>query len=93
VVGRDQGTHEGKKSAPTLEVDQGSEAAASLHRRRVVQLAVRARRLVETEGRDVAEADKLRKAIAHDLLVRGEPTETPDLLESTPDYFSPIPPE
>ncbi len=81
VVARDEGTHEGKKSVPTLEVDQGSEAAASLHRRRVVQLAVRARRLVETEGRDVAEADKLRKAIAHDLLVRSEPTETPDLLE------------
>ncbi len=81
VAGHDPGTHEGKKSAPTFEVDQGSEAAASLHRRRVVQLAVRARRLVETEGRDEAEADKLRKAIAHDLLVRSEPTETPDLLE------------
>jgi hypothetical protein len=81
VAGRDRDTHEGKKIAAALEVDQGSEAATSLHRRRVAQLAVRARRLGETRGQDEVEAEKLRKAIAHDLLVRSEPTETPDLLE------------
>lgn len=81
VAEREPATRESKRIAPTLEVDQGSEAAASLHRRRVAQLAVRARRLVETSGQDEVEAEKLRKAIAHDLLVRSEPTETPDLLE------------
>lgn len=78
---RDLATRESKRMLETIEVDQGSAAAASLHRRRVAQLSVRARRLVETWGEDEVEADKLRKAITHDLLVRSEPTETPEILE------------
>jgi hypothetical protein len=81
VAEREMGVPEELSSGLSRHRDAGGDAATSLHFRRVAQLAVRARLVAEVQGHDPEQRNKLRKAIAHDLLVRSEPTETPDLLE------------
>ena len=56
------------------------EETESLHQRRISQLAAVARRIAAGTVRD-DQRDKLQAAISHDIVVREEPVDTPDLLE------------